>query len=137
MSSSGSHSQQEPLLPRDGDEESQPNRSDGYGTTKAPAQGVALEGYEIVTNSPGAPTDDAITSPKRVPTTEPQDEDPALLEARRTVQKMLPILLIAVQSRPLSVCLLRRSPCDSVSLRPLIDQSWLPTMPSLERNLAP
>lgn len=123
MSSSGSHSEQEPLLPKIGDEESRPNRSDGYGTTKAPAQGVALGGQEVVTDLPGTRIDDAITSTKRVPTTEPQDEDPALLKARRTVQRMLPILLIAVQSPPLCGYLLRRSPCDSVSLLPLTDQS--------------
>ena len=130
MSSSGSHSEQELLLPTNGDEESQPNRSEGYGTTKDPAQDVAHGGHEVVANSPGAPIDDAITSSKRVPTTEPQDEDPPLLKARRTVQRMLPILLIAVQSPPLCVYLLRRSSYDSVSLLPLIDPSWLPTMPS-------
>ncbi len=137
MSSPGSHSEQEPLLTKHGDEESQPNRSEGYGTTKARAQGVALGGQEVVTNSSGASTDDATTSTKRVPTTQPQDEDPALLKARRTVQRMLPILLIAVQSLPLRVYLLQCSPCDSVSLLPLIDPSWLPIMPSLEQNSAP
>lgn len=101
MSSSGSQLEQEPLLPDNGDEESQINKSEGYGTTKA--QGLVLAGQQVETNFHGVPTDDANASTKTVPTTETQDEDPVLLEARRTVQRMLPILLIAVQSPPLYV----------------------------------
>lgn len=124
MSSSGSHSEQEPLLPKNGDEESQPNRSEGYGTSKAPVQGVALAGQEAVTSAHKAPVDYAITSTKTISTAEPKDEDPVLLEARRTVQRMLPVLLIAVQFPPLSTYLLRHSLCHSVSFLLSTDQSW-------------
>lgn len=105
MSSFGSHSEQERLLDANGDEESQPHRSDGYGTTEAidqGAQGTVLAGQEVVASLDGVPPEVVITSNKINPTVESQ-ENPMVLKARRSVKKMLPILLVGVHSPTLCI----------------------------------
>ncbi len=105
MSSFGSHSERERLIDANGDDEFQPHRSDGYGTTEAidqDAQGTVLAGQEVVASLDGVPPEVVITSNKISPTVDLQ-ENPTILKARRSVKKMLPILLVGVHSPPLCI----------------------------------